>query len=387
MNGRTSTHRVILLALAAMILPLFDAEAIPAFARKYRQSCSTCHAPAPRLKPYGEEFAARGFRLEDPAQEPARATIDTGDDTLQLLREIPLAIRLDGFAAWNEGAAAEKDFEAPWVFKILSGSPLTDRLSYYFYFILEKNETEGLEDAYLHYTKLFGAIDVIAGQFQVSDPLFKRELRLERSDYEIYRVRVGQSRANLTYDRGLMLLGTAPGEVDVAFQVVNGNGIPKGTFDQDGNKNLALRLAKRAGPVRVGVFGYRGCEDLEDGRDNEVKYYGPDLAWKITPKAELNAQYLVRTDSDPFFTGQGPDEFETTGGFVEIQWFPRGEDGKWAWSALYNRIESDDPGVEHEFASLTLNRLLARNVRFLVEVGRDLEGDTSKVSFGLVTAF
>ena len=42
------------------------AEAIPAFARKYQFSCSTCHAPAPRLKPFGEAFAARGFRLEDP---------------------------------------------------------------------------------------------------------------------------------------------------------------------------------------------------------------------------------------------------------------------------------------------------------------------------------
>lgn len=70
-----------------------------------------------------------------------------------------------------------------------------------------------------------------------------------------------------------------------------------------------------------------------------------------------------------------------------MQWFPRGEDGKWAWSALYDRIESDDPGVEHESASLTLNRLLARNDRFLVEAGRDLEGEASKVSFGLVTAF
>ena len=58
------------------------AEAIPAFARKYQFSCSTCHAPVPRLKPFGEAFAARGFRLEDPSQEPPRATYDVGDPTL-----------------------------------------------------------------------------------------------------------------------------------------------------------------------------------------------------------------------------------------------------------------------------------------------------------------
>ena len=42
-----------------------DAEAIPAFGRKYRMSCSTCHAPIPRLKAYGDDFAGNGFVLAD----------------------------------------------------------------------------------------------------------------------------------------------------------------------------------------------------------------------------------------------------------------------------------------------------------------------------------
>ena len=71
------------------------------------------------------------------------------------------------------------------------------------YFIIEQGELEGLEDAYLQYNGLFGSgVDVIVGQFQVSDPLFKRELRLERADYDIYKVHVGDSQTNLTYDRG-----------------------------------------------------------------------------------------------------------------------------------------------------------------------------------------
>jgi hypothetical protein len=31
------------------------AEAIPAFARKYRVSCALCHQPFPRLNAFGEE--------------------------------------------------------------------------------------------------------------------------------------------------------------------------------------------------------------------------------------------------------------------------------------------------------------------------------------------
>ena len=36
--------------------------AIPAFARKYNTTCKTCHSPFPYLKPYGDEFAANGFK-------------------------------------------------------------------------------------------------------------------------------------------------------------------------------------------------------------------------------------------------------------------------------------------------------------------------------------
>ena len=64
MAARAST--LLGLAAAAVLLALVaprDAQAIPAFARKYRFSCTTCHAPFPRLKPYGDEFAGRGFRV------------------------------------------------------------------------------------------------------------------------------------------------------------------------------------------------------------------------------------------------------------------------------------------------------------------------------------
>src|SRR5512147_3259826 len=196
------------LAAAAALLAPDRAGAIPAFARKYRASCSTCHSPFPRLKPYGEEFAGRGFRLEDPAQEPSRTTLDTGDDLLQLPRDLPLAVRFDIYGAW-----------------------------YYVYFIIESGEVVGLEDAWVQWTRMFGLpLGLFAGQFQVCDPIFKRELRLMRLDYQILKVRVGASAANLTYDRGLGVSWDGPG-FEVVAQVVNGNGIPPlgggGTFDSD----------------------------------------------------------------------------------------------------------------------------------------------------------
>ena len=40
-----------------------DAQAIPAWARKYNVGCERCHYPTvPRLSSYGEQFRAAGFR-------------------------------------------------------------------------------------------------------------------------------------------------------------------------------------------------------------------------------------------------------------------------------------------------------------------------------------
>lgn len=366
----------------------FDSEAIPAFARKYQFSCTVCHAPAPRLKPFGEEFAGRGFRLEDPSQEPTRASHDTGDPLLKLWREVPLAVRLEGFGAYNEGADAEADFEFPWVFKILSGGPLSERFSYYFYFILEKNDVEGLEDAYLQYNGLFGSqVDVIFGQFQVSDPLFKRELRLERNDYLVYKTLVGESDIKLTYERGLMFLAS-PGGTDIAFEVVNGNGIPTGEFDKDNYKNLALRASRDLGKgVRLGLFGYWGKEkggiaDLT----NEVTYFGPDLTIDFNDRWQMNLQYLQRRDDDPYFVG-AEESLKTDGGFAEIVFLPGGADGRYAWAVLYNTVDSDDASANVENVTVTMSYLFARNIRGLVEAGRDLENDATEASIGLIVAF
>lgn len=382
---------VCLLVFVLITLTATSAEAIPAFARKYKFSCTTCHDPFPRLKPYGEEFAGRGFRLEDPSQEPSRATYDVGDPLLELMRTVPLAIRLDGYTSWKEDAAAESDFEFPWAFKILSGGPISKKISYYFYYILEKGESGKLEDAYIQFNSLFGLpVNLMFGQFQVSDPLFKRELRLERSDYLIYKAKVGYSHVDLTYDRGIMLLWTFPGEIDAVLQVVNGNGIEEAensNFDNDSNKDVGLKLNRSFGPVRIGVYGYWGKEDGRYDRTNKTTYIGPDMTIDFGEKFQVNLQYLQRTDEDPYFSGYVGDDLETKGGFAELLFFPKGADSRLAVAGLYNKVESDVHTAVMESVSLTFNYLLARNGKLMVEGERDLEYDISRLSVGFVTAF
>src|SRR5687767_3084223 len=340
------------------------ASEIPAFARKYGVSCATCHMPVPRLNAVGEAFAANGFEFA-PGTE-TRDTIATGDPLLRLQRNLPLAIRYDAYltslSKRNNGQVIV-DQQFPWVMKLLSGGQVGEKISYYAYFLLtERGEVAGLEDAYVQFTDVGGSgVSVLAGQFQVSDPLFKRELRLEYEDYQPYRVRVGLSPVDLTYDRGIMALWSPWSGGDLAFQLVNGQGLNIANaarqMDQDGFKNLALRFSQEVGslPLRLGAFGYLGDESSE-GATNRVRVWGPDVTVGLGSKGELNLQLLRRWDNDPFFgscsvaspcAGGFTTNPKTTvdAAFAEALFWPTGAAGRWYFSALGNYVEANQPIV------------------------------------------
>ncbi len=192
---------IILITLLFIIASLSPetGRAIPAFARKYGFSCSTCHVAVPKLKDYGDEFAGNAFQLPD-EDEPVRAFIDTGDEELLLQRNFPFAMRFDIYGRYKSKGDVKSDLETPWGVKILSGGNIAKDIGYYIYFYMsERGEVAGIEDAYVHFNNIGGTeLDLMIGQFQISDPLFKRELRLTYEDYQIYKIKVGDSKANLT---------------------------------------------------------------------------------------------------------------------------------------------------------------------------------------------
>ena len=387
----------LLVVIAALLAATTTAEAIPAFARKYGVSCNLCHAPAPKLNSFGEQFAGNGFEMQ--VNEAARDTISTGDELLRLLRRIDFALRLDLFATVstpfdkNEPSA---DLQMPYNIKILSGGVLADRVSYYMYFFLsERGEIAGLEDAYIQFTDIGNSgINLIAGQFQVSDPLFKRELRLQSEDYQAYRVRVGAARSDLTYDRGLFATFSPWEGSDLSLMVVNGSGIGAADedrqYDTDALKNVALRYSQDIGPLRVGGFGYFG-EQRSNGWGDRIRIYGPDATVHFG-NVELNLQYLRRNDSNPFFQPLRA-ETDVDAAFGELVWSPAGTNGRWHLVGMYNWIDSaepvftlrmgeEDPLAHYESVSGSLHYLVRRNVRILTEVGYDVEQERTRFTVG-----
>lgn len=377
-------------ALVMVILPIEQARAIPAFARKYKFSCATCHVAVPKLKPYGEEFAGNGFTLPD-GEEPNRSLIDTGDRDLLLLREIPFAIRFDAYIQAADRNQAKSDFQVPYGLKLLSGGPITKSISYYFYFYIdERGEVAGLEDAFVHFNNIGKTnFDLIVGQFQVSDPLFKRELRLTFEDYQIYRIQPGLSKANLTYDRGIMATYGFDFGLDVVAEVVNGNGIGPAEnrlFDFDNQKTFAFRGTQGIGPFRIGGFGYRGEEQSPEGFKNTIHIYGPDATFSSS-YFEVNAQFLHREDDNPFFIDNVSSKIKGDGGFVELIYLPNRDRSRFIFSGLYNKINGTGKIYDYETATFSTSYLVARNFRLLGEFTFDLIIDKPRFTVGFVSAF
>ena len=405
---RKSAITLYFLIIFLVLAVSMDVHAVPAFARKYRLSCSTCHNPFPRLKPYGDDFAGAGFILEE--EESERDYVTAGDSLLWLNRDFPLAARVDAYGVYEQDHDVETDLQTPFGLKLMSGGTLYKSIGYYFYFYMsERGEVAGIEDAYIHFDNIFKThLDVMVGQFQTSDPLMKRELRLTFEDYMIYTNKVGLSRTNLTYDRGVMLVyGVEKTGTDLIGMIVNGNGkVEAGDdqkFDIDSNKNIGLRINQGVGEIgSLGFFYYQGAErgsSIGKYVKNEITYMGPDITFSVGP-LDFTGQYLLRTDSAPTYSLYKISDIETSGIVAELIYAPNLDRSRWYFTALYNKVDSDIDDLDamvlndaaihtlgYETATLSATWEFARNLRLIGEYRYDLHNEKHRFILGCVTGF
>lgn len=389
MNYKSILSKIfIIIGIVIFVLPE-SISAIPAFAREHKVSCTTCHSVFPRLKDYGDEFAGNGFIMKEAVNN--RNFVKSGDDRLLLNKTFPLAVRMEAFGSYDESKDVEYDLQSPWGIKLLSGGTLYKDIGYYFYFYMyERGEVAGIEDAYIHFDNVFDSnLDIMVGQFQTSDPLMKRELRLTYEDYMIYKTRIGLSNIDLAYDRGVLFAyGLEQTSTDIVGMVTNGNGKPEAEdrrLDTDNYKNLGLRVNQSLNDIiSVGGYYYLGSEKYsENNQINDVTYYGADFSVGLE-NIELTAQYLNRNDSNPVF-GNAHKDVNTDGYIAELVYSPDMNNSKYYITALYNNIDSDL--YKYQTATLSYTYLVARNLRLVGEYTYDLENEHNRFILGVIGAF
>jgi hypothetical protein len=405
MEGGTMGPKPLLTRMAvvlAALVPWSRVDAVPAFARLYGVSCSMCHDPIPRLSAFGQMFVGNGYRFYPGQPMPDR--LATGDPLLQLPGRLRLAMRLDAYAMAYAGGNVVTDFQTPYNLKIISGGPLSEHLSYYIYFMLsEAGETGSIEDAYVTWNELAGApVSVSVGQFQVSDVIFARELRLEREDYLVYRARVGSAPVNLTYDRGVMASADLAG-FTFTGEIVNGNGngaaTASGRLDDDRHKSLMGYVSRELfGGLTLGVMGYATRQDGAapggPAVQDRIRMVGVNASVGLGP-VEMRGQFLHREDASPTFT-PGEATTITNGGFGEVLLHPAGT--RWYAIALYNRVRASRPlldfglggpsGVSrYETVTGGGGYLVRRNLRAYGEGTWDLALRATRWTLGMTLAF
>jgi hypothetical protein len=134
-NGRHWIRSVVLLGSAAWIALGWlvfqgskDAEATPAYARRYGVECQTCHSPMPpRLNNVGMVFRRAGFRLPD-ASESGQLSLKTVP-AHTIGEAMAIAGQIDGNIVQNpEPGASKSSFELSEV-ELIAGTSMGDHYS------------------------------------------------------------------------------------------------------------------------------------------------------------------------------------------------------------------------------------------------------------------
>jgi hypothetical protein len=420
---------LVAIGMALWMLSMRGASAMPEFARRYNLSCAACHSAFPRLNQFGEHFAKNNMRLPNWMETSKQL----GDERLALPDHVPLAVRAQAYVQARQGKTidpvtgasnyAATDFQAPYLVKVLSSAPLSKNITYYFYAIFAEKGGNGevvVEDAWFSYADLFGSgVDMLLGQFQLSDSMFPREVRLPFQDYMVYRM------AGITYDRGVVFSRDV-GPLAIQLGFTNGNGInanssinspgfgrPDRMFDNNSSKTVFTHLGADVGPVALGVFAATGKQRSATGpagtamglRDTDKRIVGLDASGQLGGTVNWYVQYLWNA-WDGFLDADPSRNYRWQGGFAGVDWIPN---DRWAFSALYNHDRAGDlahthtiyEGLAMSSLSLTSSYYFMRNVKGIIEVnfdflnkttptGRYFTGHLSKenyILFGFDTAF
>jgi len=144
---RTLLGSIFLVVLSTLFLAFFSgkANAIPAFARKYKTSCALCHAPFPRLTAMGESFRLNGYKLseadeiyvkEQPVSMGAEAYKKVFPEAIwpsTIPGMPPLSIRIIGDVNYHPfGSQTDRsDFNFPGEFTVLGAGAFDENFAFF----------------------------------------------------------------------------------------------------------------------------------------------------------------------------------------------------------------------------------------------------------------
>ena len=209
-------------AIAGMtsLFPPSEAQAIPAFARKYAMTCTTCHTAPPRLNTFGERFLENGYQLPGTEDGGSIGKKNLGDISLDDVSQY-LGLRLRGNvlthyrfkqqspAGTEPGIVQNKsELRFPEVFSLFTAGTLSKNIG--FFAELESNLHEratGIERAFLTFDNLLGQ-DILHIRIGRIDPSAASSFSTLRQQLDTVGASINPS-SDIVQRAGLLPLATA----------------------------------------------------------------------------------------------------------------------------------------------------------------------------------
>ena len=140
--------RLVWFAVMAILLPVLfpePSEAIPAFARKYDLSCTSCHTKPPRLNAFGEAFHMAAFQIPTTVEGEIRKKRKIGRifSETDFLNSFSARVIGNFVEDLNGGDQSETNITLPHQLELYLAGTLTDSISYFFELESETREVEG----------------------------------------------------------------------------------------------------------------------------------------------------------------------------------------------------------------------------------------------------
>jgi len=292
-------HVIVLGSAVVLIAGLTPvrALAIPAFARRYQTSCTTCHVLIPKLNAFGIAFRNNGYRIPPSDEQFVRMPdVPLGAPAWKRLWPdaiwpgglpaiAPIAIGMQNDVVIDPSQPAKLDFVFPNAFALMAGGTAGEGISYFADLeVVASQVPEGadrvvLDRMFVQFDHLGGTTlaNLRAGRFEMRAVPFSRfHRRLTPSDFLALDFRNPADGIHLRSPQaGIEFWGARTGAngrggLEYAVGVVNGNGPG---VDNNTAKDIYTRFA-----YKFGGFGVTGSDDDSgqlDGarswRDDSVK--------------------------------------------------------------------------------------------------------------------
>jgi hypothetical protein len=378
----------LVLLACAVVLAILAAwpgagRAIPAFARKYETSCSTCHVAFPQLTPFGEAFRRNGYRFPSGTDPDMAKQKDIPLGSEGYKKVFPKAVWPGGLprefplAAIVESEIADSPHEKPHVqfsnlgstFELLASGTLGETISFFNEVPIELEDGEfhvSVERAYaIIKPTTLPTVMFRVGRFDMGLTNVSEHRGL-LGDYWLLTRGAGVRADNVTgagndfalepAQEGFEVTGTPGGRFAYTAGVVEGDaGAPNDAKDFYGRgeyKFGGLRLdgvesgepSALASPkpwleksLTLGAFGYSGKTLLAEGAPEDQFYYAGGDLYGNAANFLVRAGYAREHHDNPF---EAPDiTADVDHVFVEAQHI------YWPWLFPVVRYEHFDSTV------------------------------------------